>query len=88
MCSKTLRLSDLEKLKERIVLRLCKVEKICPPTFFDVVHFAIHLPHKAMFGGHVQFWWMYPSKGNYCYSKVSIAFNAIMLINGLTTLFL
>ena len=82
ICSKTLRLSDLEKLEERIVLILCKLEKIFPPAFFDVmVHLAVHLPREAMLGGPVQFRWMYPPKGNSCYSKVNIAFNAIMLLN-------
>ncbi|KAF7153609.1 hypothetical protein RHSIM_Rhsim01G0162500 [Rhododendron simsii] len=61
ICSKTLRVEDLEKLQDRIVLILCKMEKIFPPAFFDVmVHLAIHLPHEAMLGGPVQYRWMYP----------------------------
>ena len=61
ICSKTLRLSDLEKLEERIVLILCKLEKIFPPVFFNVmVHLAVHLPREAMLGGPVQYRWMYP----------------------------
>ncbi|GFS37987.1 potassium transporter family protein [Actinidia rufa] len=61
LCSKTLRRSKLEKLEERIVHILCKLEKIFPPAFFDVmVHLAIHLPCEALLGGPVQYRWMYP----------------------------
>ncbi|GFS33433.1 hypothetical protein Acr_00g0028460 [Actinidia rufa] len=61
LCSKTLRRSELEKLEERIVHILCKLEKIFPPAFFDVmVHLAIHLPREALLGGPVQYRWMYP----------------------------
>ena len=61
LCSKSLRQSDLEELKERIVLILCKMEKFFPPAFFDVmVHLAVHLPREAILGGPVQYRWMYP----------------------------
>ena len=61
LCSKTLRVIDLEKLQEQIILILCKLEKIFPPAFFDVmVHLAIHLPYEARLGGPVQYRWMYP----------------------------
>ncbi|KAF7132507.1 hypothetical protein RHSIM_Rhsim09G0076000 [Rhododendron simsii] len=59
--SKTLRRSELEKLEECIVLILCKLEKIFPPAFFDVmVHLAVHLPREAILGGPVHYRWMYP----------------------------
>lgn len=61
LCSKTLRVEDLDKLEDDIILVLCKLEKIFPPTFFDVmVHLAIHLPREAKLGGPVQYRWMYP----------------------------
>ena len=61
LCSKSLRQSDLEELKERIVLILCKMEKFFPPAYFDVmVHLAVHLPREAILGGPVQYRWMYP----------------------------
>lgn len=61
LCSKTVRVNDLEKLQESIVLILCKLEKNFPPAFFDVmVHLAIHLPREAILGGPVQYRWMYP----------------------------
>ncbi|GMQ00776.1 hypothetical protein CsSME_00047706 [Camellia sinensis var. sinensis] len=61
LCSKTLKMKNLEKLKDRIIFILCKLEKNFPPAFFDVmVHLAIHLPREAIFGGPVQYRWMYP----------------------------
>ena len=43
--SRTLKRSELEKLEERIVLILHKLERFFSPTFFDVmVHLAVHLP--------------------------------------------
>ncbi|GMP49669.1 hypothetical protein CsSME_00016587 [Camellia sinensis var. sinensis] len=55
LCSKTLKVKDLENLEDCIVLILCKLEKIFPPAFFDVmVHLAIHLPREAILGGPVQ----------------------------------
>ena len=54
LCSKTLKQSDLKKLEERGVLILCKLEKIFPLAFFDVmVHLAVHLPREAMLAGPV-----------------------------------
>ncbi|XP_058207294.1 uncharacterized protein LOC131320577 [Rhododendron vialii] len=61
LCSRTVKLSDLDKLQENIVIVLCKLEKIFPPAFFDVmVHLAIHLPREVRLGGPVQYRWMYP----------------------------
>ncbi|KAH7833133.1 hypothetical protein Vadar_003384 [Vaccinium darrowii] len=54
-------MSDLDKLEENIAIVLCKLEKIFPPAFFDVmVHLAIHLPREIKLGGPVQYRWMYP----------------------------
>ncbi|XP_028072583.1 uncharacterized protein LOC114274804 [Camellia sinensis] len=61
LCSKTLKMKNLEILEDCIIFILCKLEKIFPPTFFDVmVHLAIHLPREAILGGPVQYRWMYP----------------------------
>ena len=45
----------MEKLKWDIPLILCKLEKIFPPAFFDVmVHLAVHVPNEALLrGGHI-----------------------------------
>ncbi|XP_028067200.1 uncharacterized protein LOC114270011 [Camellia sinensis] len=54
LCSKTLKVTDLEKLQDQSVLVLCKLEKIFPPAFFDVmVHLVVHLPCEAILGGPV-----------------------------------
>ena len=61
LCSRTLKRSELEKLEERIVLILCKLERFLLPAFFDVmVHLAVHLPREAILGSPVQYQWMYP----------------------------
>lgn len=59
--SRKLKLEDIEKLEENIVIILCKLEMIFPPAFFDImIHLAIHLPQQAKLGGPVQNRWMYP----------------------------
>ncbi|XP_066354772.1 uncharacterized protein [Miscanthus floridulus] len=61
LCSRNLRIDVVKRLKEEIPLILCKLEKIFPPTFFDVmVHLAVHLPDEALLRGPVQYGWMYP----------------------------
>lgn len=61
LCSRKIRLQDVEKLEEHIVIILCKMEMIFPPAFFDImIHLAVHLPHQAILGGPVQNRWMYP----------------------------
>ena len=50
-----------ERLKADIPIILCKLEKIFPPSFFDVMlHLAVHLPEEAILRGPVQYGWMYP----------------------------
>lgn len=61
LCAKTLSVKELEKLEEGIVLILCKLERIFPPAFFDVmVHLAVHLPREAILAGPVNSRWMFP----------------------------
>ncbi|RVX02608.1 hypothetical protein CK203_016440 [Vitis vinifera] len=63
--SLTLYVNDLEKLEEGIVLILCKLERIFPPAFFDVmVHLMVHLPREAKLAGPVSYRWMYPFERN------------------------
>jgi hypothetical protein len=55
-----LRTVVVQRLKKDIPSILRKLEKIFPPTFFDVmVHLAIHLPDEALLRGPVQYGWMY-----------------------------
>ncbi|XP_058211822.1 uncharacterized protein LOC131324005 [Rhododendron vialii] len=61
LCSRTVTRSKLEQLEERAIHILCKLEKIFPPAFFDVmVHLIIHLPREAILEGPVHYRWMYP----------------------------
>ncbi|XP_022003645.1 uncharacterized protein LOC110901103 [Helianthus annuus] len=60
LCSKTLHLDDLYKMKCTIVQTVCKLERIFPPSFFDSMeHLVIHLADEAFLGGPVQYRWMY-----------------------------
>ncbi|KAK6137042.1 hypothetical protein DH2020_029215 [Rehmannia glutinosa] len=73
LCCKKLKRTDLEKMREDICLILCKLEKIYPPAFFDVmVHLPIHLPNEALLGGPVHFRWMYPIERSLCDLKQSV----------------
>jgi hypothetical protein len=53
----------VKRLKLKIPLILCKLEKIFPLAIFNVmVHLAMHLPDEALLTGPVQYGWMYPIK--------------------------
>jgi hypothetical protein len=61
ICSKVLDVEILKRLDSSIAIILCKLEKIFPPSMFDVMmHLPIHLAQPAMVGGPVQYRWMYP----------------------------
>ncbi|KAL6312664.1 hypothetical protein AAG906_018929 [Vitis piasezkii] len=48
LCSKVLKTDQLEHLENDIIVTLCKLERIFPPSFFDVmVHLPIHLASEA-----------------------------------------
>ncbi|WVZ18489.1 hypothetical protein V8G54_005811 [Vigna mungo] len=52
LCSKSLNLEDLEMLQNRIVVTLCHLEMLFPPSFFTVmVHLTVHLVEEAKLGG-------------------------------------
>ena len=56
MSAKVLYIEDLEKLEERIIMTLCRLEKIFPPGFFTVmVHLVLHLATEAKIGGPVAY---------------------------------
>ncbi|GJW51079.1 uncharacterized protein Tco_0092430 [Tanacetum coccineum] len=60
ICSRVLRIEDLEKLQKSIVETICKLEKIFPPGFFDSMeHLVVHLVWEALLGGPMQYRWMY-----------------------------
>lgn len=59
--SKVKRPEDFSKLEKEISITLCKLEKILPPSFFDiVVHLLVHLPREARLAGPVLYRQMYP----------------------------
>lgn len=55
--SKVIDVKTMEKLDVSIPTILCKLEKIFPPAFFDVM---VHLTTEAKLAGPVQYRWMYP----------------------------
>ncbi|KAK4411777.1 hypothetical protein Sango_0250700 [Sesamum angolense] len=61
LCSKTLYLDVLDKMEKQMALTMCKLERIFPPAFLDVmVHLMIHLASEAKLTGPVQYRWMFP----------------------------
>ena len=61
LCSKVLRVDDLDHLETQIAITLDELEQNFAPSFFDVmVHLAIHLSWEAKIAGPVQYRWMYP----------------------------
>jgi hypothetical protein len=66
-------LDVLQKLKTDVPIIMCKLEKIFPPAFFDVmVHLAVHLPKEEILRGPVQHGWMYAIEGRLCTLKRSM----------------
>ena len=75
LCQRTLSTSVIDDLERGIVIILCKLERILPPAFFDVmVHLAVHLPAEARKGGPVHCRWMYPIERYYIYIFLNITF--------------
>ena len=65
LCQKVIDVDDLKILEFQIVETLCQLEKIFPPTFFDImVHLPIHLPNEVRLGGPVNCRWMYSPERN------------------------
>ncbi|CAA7025820.1 unnamed protein product [Microthlaspi erraticum] len=64
--AKVLDIDELDKLQDRVVLILCRMEMFFPPSFFTVmVHLIVHLTEEAKYGGPVPFRWMYPIERKY-----------------------
>ncbi|KAL5573251.1 hypothetical protein UlMin_022848 [Ulmus minor] len=61
LCASTVNVSDMVEAQNQLVLILCKLERIFPPAFFDImIHLVLHLPEEAILGGPVHMRWMYP----------------------------
>lgn len=60
ICAKQLDIAMLNKLENNIIVTMCKLEKIFPPSFFDVMkHLVVHVAHEMRLAGPVQFRWMF-----------------------------
>ncbi|XP_074377419.1 uncharacterized protein LOC141718946 [Apium graveolens] len=61
LCNKVVDVSKLNKLQVDVILTLCKLEKIFPPSFFDVmIHLMVHLVRELRLCGPVFYRWMFP----------------------------
>jgi hypothetical protein len=61
ICSKVLSVATLDKMQQQVVLTLCNMEMLFPPSFFTVmVHLTVHLIEEVKLGGPVHYRWMYP----------------------------
>jgi hypothetical protein len=61
LCVKELSKDVIHSLEQNVVVLLCKLEKIFPPGFFNVMQYLIiHLPYEARLGGPVLARWSYP----------------------------
>ena len=70
LCARSLTTEVIERLDSNIPVLLCNLEKIFPPSFFDVMeHVCVHLPHEAELGGPVHFRWMYGFERYFKYLK-------------------
>ncbi|XP_072054359.1 uncharacterized protein [Arachis hypogaea] len=70
LCQKSITLQEIDQLEEDIITTLCQLERIFPPSFFDImIHLPIHLANEVRLGGPVQFRWMYPPERYMCTLK-------------------
>ena len=54
-------MDELDQLQSTVVLTLCHMEMLFPPSFFTVMaHLIVHLVEDVKLGGLVQYRWMYP----------------------------
>ena len=80
ICSKVLRAENLDSLEKKIALMFCKLERLFPPAFFDVmVHLLVHLPSEAKIGGPVNYRWMYPVERLVWFLVISLFITYILM---------
>ena len=61
ICSKEIKVDELDRLQEDLCVTLCLLEKHFPPAFFDVmIHLTVHLTREVKLCGPIFFRWMYP----------------------------
>ncbi|KAH0653806.1 hypothetical protein KY289_031484 [Solanum tuberosum] len=67
ICRKVIKRSDLEKMKAEIIDIECELEKIFPPSFFNIMtHLPIHLVDEIKLGGPTHLRWMYSTERTMC----------------------
>jgi hypothetical protein len=60
LCAKEINKNTMRKLSKEIPVLVCKMEKVFPPGFMNVMqHLLVHLPYEAEVGGPIQYRWMY-----------------------------
>ncbi|XP_073285447.1 uncharacterized protein [Primulina huaijiensis] len=61
LCCKVISPTDVVRLRKDIAVILCQLEKIFPPSFFDImIHLTVHLATEVQLAGPVYYRWMYP----------------------------
>lgn len=61
ICSKEIKVEELDNLQKELCVTLCLLEKYFPPSFFDVMlHLTVHLTREVRLCGPICFRWMYP----------------------------
>ncbi|KAL5563546.1 hypothetical protein UlMin_033293 [Ulmus minor] len=74
LCARTVNVTDMVKAQDQLVIILCKLERIFPPAFFDImIHLVLHLPEEAILGGPIYMRWMYPFERNAAKPEGSIS---------------
>jgi hypothetical protein len=69
----------MQKLEKKISILVCKLEKIFPPGWFNMMQYLlVHLPWEARVGGHAQFRWMYSQERELKKFKVVVRNKAIV----------
>ncbi|XP_052107465.1 uncharacterized protein LOC127740505 [Arachis duranensis] len=70
ICQKVISIDEVVNLEAEIAETLYQLERIFPPSFFDImVHLPIHLANEVRLGGPVQYRWMYPVERYMCTLK-------------------
>ena len=63
LCADELTIEKLNKAGANVVVTLCRMEKLFPPSFFTIMfHLIAHLIEEATLGVLVLLRWMYPIK--------------------------
>ncbi|KAL2474434.1 Transposon protein [Abeliophyllum distichum] len=49
LCARLIKVNDMVNAQQQLILILCKLERIFPPAFFDImIHLMMHLPEEAI----------------------------------------